>query len=182
MLELTRPYGAELRPFVSAQVTSAVASERWELASYWALRRAIFCEETALFSSALQERDAHDERALPLIALAHSAGTPDQVVGVVRVYESESRIWFGGRLGVERAYRAHGHVGAALVRSAVHSAIARGCDRFYATVLRENARYFERLAFAPERAIEVCGRPHVLMQASLAAYGADAGPQTKSAA
>jgi putative N-acetyltransferase (TIGR04045 family) len=172
VLELTRPYGAVLHPFVSAQVTTAVARERWELSSYWALRRAIFCEETALFSSELQERDAYDERAVPLIALAHSAGTPDQIVGVVRIYEREPGVWFGGRLGVEQVYRARGRVGAALVRTAVQSAIARGCERFYATVLQQNARYFERLAFAPESVIEVCGRPHVLMQARLAAYGA----------
>jgi len=172
VLELTRPYGAALRPFVSAQVTTALARERWELSSYWALRRAIFCEETALFAGELQERDPHDERALPIIAVAHSAGTPDQIVGVVRIYEREPGIWFGGRLGVEQAYRARGRVGTALVRTAVQSAIALGCERFYATVLYQNARYFERLAFVSESAIEVCGRPHVLMQASLAAYGA----------
>jgi putative N-acetyltransferase (TIGR04045 family) len=182
VLELTRPYGAAFRPYVSAQVTTTIARERWELASYWALRRAIFCEETALFTSALRERDAHDEQALPIIALAHSAGTPDQIVGVVRIYQSASRVWFGGRLGVEPAYRARGRVGAALVRTAVQSAILRGCDRFYATVLDENARYFERLAFVAEAAIELCGRPHVLMQASLPAYGADPLIQAKTAA
>jgi len=175
VLELTRPYGAPLRPYVSAQVTTVVAQGRWELASYWALRQAIFCEETALFASADSERDARDDHALPIIALAHSAGTPDQVIGVVRIYQDAPRIWFGGRLGVEPAYRAHGRVGAALVRTAVQSAIVRGCDFFYATVLEHNARYFERLDFAPRTAIEVCGRPHVLMQASLAAYGASDG-------
>lgn len=180
MLELTRPFGAALHPFVSAQVTTVIATERWELASYWALRRAIFCEETALFASAQAEHDAHDAQALPIIALAHSAGTPDQVVGVVRIYEPERGLWFGGRLGVERAYRAHGRVGAALVRTAVESAIERGCQRFHATVLLENARYFERLAFAPGASIELCGRPHVLMEADLTAYGGTAF--TKSAA
>lgn len=182
MLELTRPFGAALPPFVSAQVTTAIARERWELASYWALRRAIFCEETALFGSAHEERDANDERALPIIALAHSAGTPDQVVGVVRIYEAEHGVWFGGRLGVERAYRARGRVGSALVRTAVESAIARGCARFYATVLRENARYFQRLDFLPGPPIEVCGRPHVLMAAELAAYGGARLGAAKSAA
>lgn len=183
MLELTRPFGAVFRPYVSAQVTTALARERWELASYWALRREVFCEETALFSSALVERDAYDEDALPIIALAHSAGTPDQVVGVVRIYESDSQTWFGGRLGVARAYRSHGRVGGALVRTAVQAAIARGCDRFYATVMQENARYFERLAFMAKEPIELCGRPHVLMQADLAAYGAHATlEQAKSAA
>jgi putative N-acetyltransferase (TIGR04045 family) len=181
MLELTRPYGAAFRPYVSAQVTTSLARERWELESYWALRRAIFCEETALFSSELLERDAHDEHALPIIAFDHSAGTPDQVVGVVRIYR-DGGAWFGGRLGVERAYRARGRVGAALVRTAVQSAIVRGCSRFYATVLLENARYFERLAFVSEASMQVCGRPHVLMQASLPAYGTPLNVATQSAA
>jgi putative N-acetyltransferase (TIGR04045 family) len=171
VLELTRPYGAVCRPFVSAQVTTAIARDSWELASYWALRHAIFCEETALFATAHVERDTHDAHALPIIALAHSAGTPDQVVGVVRIYEAERGVWFGGRLGVDHAYRAQGRVGTALVRTAVESAIARGCRRFHATVLNENARYFERLAFARGATIELCGRPHVLMEASLEAYG-----------
>src|SRR5690349_17829178 len=118
MLELTRPYGAAFRPYVSAQVATSLAQERWELASYWALRRAIFCEETALFSSEREERDAHDAHALPIIAFDHSAGTPDRVIGVVRIYR-DGGSWFGGRLGVELAYRARGRVGAALVRTAV---------------------------------------------------------------
>lgn len=181
MLELTRPYGAVFQPYVSAQVTTALAHERWELQSYWALRRAIFCEETALFSSELQERDAHDEHALPIIAFDHSAGTPDRVVGVVRIYPTKD-CWFGGRLGVERAYRSRGRVGAALVRTAVQSAIARGCTRFYATVLLENARYFERLAFVREAPLQICGRPHVLMHASLPAYGASLSAPAQSAA
>jgi putative N-acetyltransferase (TIGR04045 family) len=184
VLELTRPYGAALRPYISAQVTTAIAREHWELASYWALRRSIFCEETALFGSALQERDTNDDQARPIIALAHSAGTPDQVVGVVRIYEQAAGVWFGGRLGVERVYRAQGRVGASLVRMAVQTAIAYGCERFYATVLNENARYFERLAFVTQAPIELCGRPHVLMQARLSAYDAYGASTfaTKSAA
>jgi putative N-acetyltransferase (TIGR04045 family) len=170
MLEATRPFGAPVRPFCSALVTVELAREPWHFAGYWALRSQIFCRETRLFAAPEQERDAHDRQALAFVALAHSAGTPDTVVGVVRAYRSEGSTWYGGRLGVSPRYRARPQIGSALIAAAVGAAVERGCERFLAIVLAHNAAYFARHRFAPQHALEHCGRPHLLMQAELAAF------------
>lgn len=170
MLDAVRPYGVPFRPFVASLVTCSVARDSWELAGYWSLRREIFCGEQALFASAAEERDAHDDHALPIVAIAHNAGTPDRVVGVVRIFSAGDAVWYGGRLGVERTYRLRSGTGASLIRCAVQHAIALGCRHFHAAVLRDNARYFGRFHFHAERQITLCGRPHVLMRADLLAY------------
>ena len=82
-----------------------------------ALRRAIFADEQELFESS--DVDAADARATPIVALSQIAGMPDEVVGVVRIYETEPDVWFGGRLGVCREYRRRGAVGGALIVTAV---------------------------------------------------------------
>jgi putative N-acetyltransferase (TIGR04045 family) len=170
VLEATRPYGAAFRPYLAAHVSYGFAREGWELAESWALRRAVFCEERGLFACEADERDNHDMHALPIIAVAHCAGTPERVVGAVRIFESQTGVWYGGRLAVEAAYRARGSVGAGLIHTAVTSARARGCTRFLATVLEPNARYFQRFHFVSLAPLLLCGRRHVLMQADLSAY------------
>ena len=52
MLELTRPFGAPVRPYVSPLVTFGVAREPWQVRAYWQLRSEIFCGELALFADA----------------------------------------------------------------------------------------------------------------------------------
>jgi putative N-acetyltransferase (TIGR04045 family) len=173
MLEATRPFGAPVRPFLSPQISCVLASEPWQLRAYWALRREVFCEETGLFTSSMAERDAQDARALPIVALSHCAGSPEEVIGVVRVYAAEGGIWYGGRLAVARAYRGRPAVGAGLIRAAVTTAIAHGCQRFVATVLASNADYFRRNGFRALAPLELCGRPHLLMEAELAAFGGE---------
>lgn len=170
MLDLQRPFGAPVRAFVSTYVTHTIARESWQLAGYWQLRREIFCDELRLFADPTCERDEHDARALPIVALAHNAGTPDAVVGVVRVYQAEpgaGEVWYGGRLGVARAYRVRPQVGSGLIACAVRSAVAQGCRRFLAHVLAVNVAYFTRHHFRPLRELSVCGEPHVLMEADL---------------
>jgi putative N-acetyltransferase (TIGR04045 family) len=78
--------------------------------------------------------------------------------------------WFGGRLGVSRAYRRVGAVGTALITEAVSTAHAWGCRRFLATVQEANARYFEHHHFRRLEALELLGRPHFLMEADLGRY------------
>jgi putative N-acetyltransferase (TIGR04045 family) len=170
MLEPTRPFGAPVRAFVSPLVTCGIAREAWQLAGYWQLRREVFCEELGLFADGGTERDADDAAALPIVALAHSAGTPEAVVGVVRVYAAEAGVWFGGRLGVLAGYRVRTRVGAGLIACAVASAAAHGCKTFLARVLAENAGYFARQHFRALSELSVCGRRHVLMQADLDAF------------
>ena len=167
MLELTRPYGARVRGFVSAYVTHGVASEPWQLAAYWQLRRQVFCDELGIFASPTEERDEHDMRAVPIVALAHSAGSPESVVGVVRIYAADGGVWFGGRLAVAGPYRVQRQVGAGLISTAVRSAAAMGCTRFLAHVLAVNVPYFVRHGFRPLQEIALHGQQHMLMEAEL---------------
>jgi putative N-acetyltransferase (TIGR04045 family) len=168
MLEATRPFGAPVRAFLSPLVTYGVACESWELEQYWQLRREIFCDELKIFGCAAMERDAHDVRALPIVAIAHSAGSPEAVVGAVRVYAAEGGAWYGGRLGVARDYRVRPQVGAGLIACAVRTASARGCRKVLAHVLASNVAYFERQHFTPMSELDLCGRRHVLMEANVA--------------
>ncbi len=171
-------WGEPVTPFFSPVVTAQIASERWQLRGYHALRRAIFVEEQGLF--ARSDVDEHDRRAIPLVVIGHAGGMPDEVIGVVRIYRCDRRhaddsptvgpTWFGGRLGVRNDYRARGIVGTALIFAAVSTAHARGCRRFLATIQEGNVAYFERHHFRPLHSVEVCGRPHCLMEADLAAY------------
>jgi putative N-acetyltransferase (TIGR04045 family) len=168
MLDRVFPWGRPLSPALATEVLARVASEPWELDGYFRVRNAIFAEEQGLFESS--DLDEHDARATPIVATSQIAGMPDDVVGVVRIYESEPGVWYGGRLGVCRAYRRRGAVGAALIFTAVSTAHASGCRRFLATVQAQNVRYFERHHFEALAPVELMGRPHALMQADLAAF------------
>lgn len=170
MLETTRPFGAPVRAFVSPLITHAIAREQWEVDAYWQLRREIFCDELKIFAGPANERDPQDVRALPIVAVSHSAGNPEAVVGVVRAYAAEGGVWYGGRLGVALQYRARPQVGSGLIACAVRSAAASGCKRFLAHVLAENAPYFVRNHFRALGELELWGRRHMLMQADLAAF------------
>jgi putative N-acetyltransferase (TIGR04045 family) len=90
------------------------------------------------------------------------------------VYElpEPGAVWYGGRLGVSAAYRAHARVGAGLIATAVGTAKALGCRRFLATVLQTNVSYFERQHFTSVSHTIVCDRPHRLMQVDLDAFAA----------
>jgi putative N-acetyltransferase (TIGR04045 family) len=168
MLDRVFPWGRAVRPYLCPRVTACVAAERWQLEAYFTLRRRIFVDEQRLFAAS--DADEHDAAATPIVALSELAGMPDDVVGVVRIYESTHGAWFGGRLGVAPRYRARGAVGAALIRAAVTTAHAWGCRRFLATVQEPNVRYFERHHFRALEAVTVCGLQHRLMEADLARY------------
>jgi len=170
MLDAVHPWGKPLRPGQSAQFLAQVATETWQLDAYFRMRRAIFVEEQKVFADS--DTDAHDEKAVPIVAESLSAGMPERVVGVVRIFEAESGIWYGGRLGVDREYRHRPSIGTALITQAVETAVALGCQRFLATVQEQNARYFERHHFRRLEPMELYGRPHVLMQADLDVYRA----------
>jgi putative N-acetyltransferase (TIGR04045 family) len=165
-----------VRPFRSRDVTFKAATEAWELRAYRRLRRRIFCDEQGLFEA--DDGDAVDERAMALIALSNVAGMPDDVVGVVRVWEAEPGQWWGGRLGTHPSHRGDRTIGPGLIDLAVRTACRRGCRRFRATVQLQNVPLFARLhwrvaAEAGDPAVDtvVCGRPHALMEADLAHYG-----------
>ena len=138
--------------------------------SYWERRSAIFCQEQHLFESS--DRDAHDERAYPIAAVNHDAsrGRGGQVVGVVRILETEPGLWYGGRLGVEREFRRHNQIGKGLIWKAVTTAHGWGCQRFLATVQIQNVRFFERLHWRSIEELEIRGIRHHRMEADLAYY------------
>lgn len=157
-----------VRPFRCGDVAFKLATEAWELREYHALRRRIFCDEQRLFQG--DDRDTLDERATAIVAVAGTAGIPDEVAGVVRIWEESPGEWFGGRLGTHPAHRQNGSIGPGLVRLAVRTACRRGCVRFRATVQARNVKLFERLGWAVVDRIVAFGIPHARMQAELSRF------------
>jgi putative N-acetyltransferase (TIGR04045 family) len=165
--EPSRPWGAA-PGFLSRDISAEVANERWQVEAYFRLRRDIFEREQGLFEAS--DVDEHDAHATPIVAMSFVAGMPHEVVGVVRIYESDSDTWYGGRLGVAHEYRRVGAVGGALIHTAVETAHALGCKRFLATVQERNVRYFEHYDFQRLNELSVRNKPHWLMQADLRCF------------
>ena len=115
-----QPWGAPGR-FLSRAISAEVAKERWQLETYFRLRREIFEREQGLFTDS--DVDEHDAHATPIVAMSQVAGMAFEVVGVVRIYRSEGGTWYGGRLGVAHDYRRVGVVGGALIHCAVETAV-----------------------------------------------------------
>ena len=145
-----------------------VARTAGERASYFALRRSIFCDEQQVFDS--DDRDECDATAVPIVCIAHGGDGGPRVVGVVRIWEEAPGDWWGGRLGVDPAFRTVGAIGRWLVQTAVGSARAWGAHRFRATVQRTNVPFFRRLRWETREEIDLFGRPHHLMEAALEHY------------
>jgi len=147
-----------------------------EVKAYFDLRRAIFCHEQKLFTGS--DADELDQYAYPIVAIDREATLLNQVVGVVRIYESQPGLWYGGRLGVHQDYRRVGQIGKGLIYKAVSTANTWGCERFLATVQLQNVRFFQRLHWRSLEEITVCVnaavpeelRPHQLMEADLSHY------------
>lgn len=150
-----------------------IATAKWEVAAYFALRRRIFCDEQGLFPG--DDGDAWDAIATPIVCVAREARGDGRVVGVVRIYEESRDLWYGGRLGVDLAYRRGGAIGRSLIVTAVTTAHARGCHRFLATVQLANVRLFQRLHWHALGAVEAHGIPHQLMEADLRHYPVERG-------
>jgi putative N-acetyltransferase (TIGR04045 family) len=172
MLDRVYPWGKPVRAQTAQQIRAEVAREPWQIAAYFRLRCEIFAAEQGIFVES--DRDSFDAHASPIVAQGEIAGMPDGVVGVVRIYRASEgeNTWFGGRLGVSRAYRRVGAVGTALITEAVSTAHSWGCRRFLATVQEANVRYFEHHHFRRIEALELLGRPHFLMEAELERYPA----------
>lgn len=135
-----------------------------ERAAYCSLRQQIFCEEQGIFQ--ISDRDQYDSIAYPIVAINHNS----EVVGVVRIYEPEPGLWYGGRLGTHPDYRRGWKIGKGLIEKAVTTANTWGCDRFLATVQLPNVRFFQRLHWNSVEEISICDRPHHLMEAELDFY------------
>ncbi|MEA3122388.1 MAG: hypothetical protein QOH33_1966 [Paraburkholderia sp.] len=146
----------------------------WESSEAFKLRRAVFCIEQGVFVG--DDRDEIDDRAQQLVAVSCIAGIPEQVVGTVRIHETEPGVWLGSRLAVHAAFRRHGKIGSTLIRLAVTSAHALGCKTFLAHVQSQNVPLFRRLRWDVLGEELLHGRPHHLMQAQLAHYPPCASP------
>lgn len=158
-----------------SRYTFEVAQLPQDIRAYFRLRRAIFCEEQGLFAN--DDVDEIDAIAYPIIAVEHDILAGRQIIGVVRIYEAESRLWYGGRLGVHPRYRRVGQIGKGLIHKAVTTANSWGCDRFLATVQLQNVRFFRRLHWDSLSKLTLCDRPHHLMEANLAFYPANGEPR-----
>lgn len=160
-----------------------------QLAAYYKTRKSIFCDEQQLFEDS--DYDENDKHAIPIIAVNHYCGSPDAVIGVVRVYEENKREWFGGRLGVINEYRTFSKfvcpnlfkgkkvsalykmsIAAGLIYRAVTLANHIGCDKFSAYVQGKNVKLFERLHWSVISEVSMHGVKHFLMEANLEAYPA----------
>jgi putative N-acetyltransferase (TIGR04045 family) len=157
-----------VRPFRCGDIGWRLATEAWELRGYHALRRRIFCDEQGLFPG--DDHDEIDERAIPIIAVARTAGVAEEIAGVVRIWQEEPGEWFGGRLGTELAHRRNGTIGTGLIELAVRTACRGGCSRFRATVQERNVKLFERLGWFVIERLDAFGLPHARMQADLSRF------------
>lgn len=140
----------------------------WEADEAYALRRRVFCAEQALFEG--DDRDITDNRAQLLVVLGGFGGWHEQVVGTVRIHEEAPGLWYGSRLAVDPAFRSQGHLGAMLIKLAVSSAHALGCEQFLARVQAQNELLFRRLHWERIGEEMILGREHVIMEAQLAHY------------
>lgn len=137
-----------------------------EVRAYFALRRAVFCEEQGLFTG--HDQDETDETAYPIVALDTQEN--NKVVGIVRIYEAEPNLWYGGRLGVHQDYRRVGRIGKGLIYKAVTTAHGWGCEKFLATVQLQNVRFFQRQHWDSLEELTIRDHPHHLMEADLKFY------------
>ena len=170
-MDTTRTPWCELpTAFAPCEFRVKWADGGWEINEARRLRRAVFCDEQHVFEH--DDLDAIDARAQPLVALSCVGGMPEQAVGTVRIHAAEEGdgVWWGSRLAVQARYRKFGRLGATLIRLAVTSAHARGCNVFLAHVQQQNRALFESLHWRALRDESLHGRAHVLMQADLAHY------------
>ena len=155
-------------PFVASDFQVKFATESWERNGAAALRRQVFCHEQKIFAG--DDRDAIDATAITIVAVASLGIAFDDVVGTVRIHESEPGIWWGSRLAVAPAYRRMAALGTSLIKLAVAAAHGRGCRRFFAHVQSQNALMFQRLHWTTLQHLDLHGRPHHAMEADLAFY------------
>lgn len=151
----------------------------WEAEQAYELRRKVFCAEQGIFVDS--DVDATDARAQLLVAIGSWGGWHDRVVGTVRIHREGSdrdNIWYGSRLAVDPEYRKVGQLGSTLIKLAVSSACALGCQKFFAHVQSQNKKLFQRLHWQTLKHLDIRDRPHVFMQADLQQYPACHDPHS----
>ena len=164
------------KPFTAAGFQVKYATDAWERRGAARLRRQVFCDEQGVFAG--DDRDAVDAIATPIVALSLLGVAAGDVVGTVRIHEETPGLWWGSRLAVAADYRTVGALGPALIRLAVSSAHARGCNRFLANVQLRNGLLFRRMRWRVIEEFELHGLPHLRMEADLAYYPPIADAET----
>lgn len=154
--------------YLPSEYIVKLVTERWEQREAARLRRAVFCAEQGLFER--DDRDDIDRQATTIVAVSCVSGMPEQVVGTVRIHESEPGHWQGSRLAVHPDYRRVALLGTELIQLAVGTAHARGARRFTAQVQAQNVPLFRRLHWTSLEEIVLRGKPHHRMEADLAHY------------
>lgn len=158
-----------VHPYISPDHRVKFAMSHWEHAGASSLRRDVFCREQGIFQH--DDIDAIDDHATVIVALASHCGIEDEVVGTVRIHRGEiDGEWWGSRLAVRKDYRRQAGLGTSLIRLAVSSANAVGCDRFFAHVQSRNLLLFQRLHWHSLGEVTFHGQPHHRMEADLAFY------------
>jgi len=155
-------------PYVPSEYRIKHATERWERRDAARLRRSVFCTEQGLFEGS--DADAIDRIATLIVAVSCVFGMPEQVVGTVRIHETQPGVWHGSRLAVHADYRGIALLGSELIRMAVSTAHGRGAHQFLAQVQTQNVSLFRRLHWQSLGEISLHGRLHHTMQASLYHY------------
>lgn len=152
-----------------------LASTPEEMVAYFELRKLIFVQEQQLFQAS--DVDKIDEIAYPIIAIhvessdeSSSGSSKGEIVGVVRIYETQPGIWYGGRLGTHPSYRKGWNIGKGLIYRAVTTANSWGCEQFLVTVQLQNVRFFQRLHWRSLEELIICHQSHHLMKADLNFY------------
>ena len=166
----------DFEPYAPSEFRIKWTTLDWEADEAYKLRRAVFCIEQGIFVG--DDRDEIDERAQQLVAVSCLAGIPEQVVGTVRIHQEAPGVWYGSRLAVHAAFRRHGKIGATLIRLAVTSAHALGCETFLAHVQSQNVPLFQALHWDALEQEMVHGRSHHLMQAQLGHYPPCTAPRS----
>ena len=141
------------------------ATSQWEIDQAMALRRRVFCQEQSIFEH--NDSDHIDGYAQCLIAVASHGCWHDKVVGTVRIHDEGNHVWWGSRLAIDANYRGQSGLGTALIKLAVSSAHALGCQQFLAQVQKPNEAFFQRLNWQSQFEVMVRNHPHVMMQAQL---------------
>ena len=154
--------------FVTPEFLIRQATQPWEIGGAASLRHRTFVTEQGIFPD--HDRDAVDKVALPLVAISTMASEADEVVGTVRIHETDPGVWWGSRLAVAPGYRRVGRLGAELIRLAVGTAHAQGAKLFLAYVQAQNVPLFEKLHWQSLGAQDLHGHPHMKMRADLDAY------------
>lgn len=145
-----------------------LAQDDWVLQEALKLRNKVFVQEQAIFKTS--DHDVFDSKSHTLVATVGLLGIPDAVIGTVRIHEQAPGIWVGSRLAVDSAHRSVKGLGKALIKMAVCTARAQGCQAFYANVQLQNVGLFEKLGWASLGQARMHDVDHMFMQADLARY------------